>query len=44
MISGKRVPAPRTLIQKYPELRKFAEDAEDDENPVQGGQPMRLLG
>ena len=29
MISGKRVPAPPTLIQKYPELRKFADAAED---------------
>lgn len=29
MISGKRVPAPPTLIQKYPELRKFADPAED---------------
>ena len=29
MISGKRVPAPPTLIQKYPELRKIADPAED---------------
>jgi uncharacterized protein YecE (DUF72 family) len=29
MISGKRVPAPSTLIQKYPELRKFADPEED---------------
>jgi uncharacterized protein YecE (DUF72 family) len=29
MISGKRVPAPPTLIQKYPELRKIADAAED---------------
>jgi uncharacterized protein YecE (DUF72 family) len=29
MITGKRVPAPPTLIQKYPELRKFADPAED---------------
>jgi uncharacterized protein YecE (DUF72 family) len=29
MISGKRVPAPPTLIQKYPELRKFADATED---------------
>ena len=31
MISGNRVPAPPTLIEKYPELRKIA-DAADDEN------------
>lgn len=29
MISGKRVLAPPTLIQRYPELRKFADAAED---------------
>ena len=29
MISGKRVQAPPTLIEKYPELRRFAEPAED---------------
>lgn len=29
MISGRRVPAPPTLIQKYPELRKIADSAED---------------
>jgi uncharacterized protein YecE (DUF72 family) len=29
MISGKRVPAPPTLIQKYPELRNIADPAED---------------
>jgi uncharacterized protein YecE (DUF72 family) len=29
MISGKRVLAPRTLIEKYPELRKIADPAED---------------
>ncbi|MGC2476444.1 MAG: DUF72 domain-containing protein [Candidatus Sulfotelmatobacter sp.] len=32
MISGKRVAAPPTLIRKYPELRKFADPAEDGEN------------
>src|SRR6201993_858633 len=36
MIDGKRVPAPPTLIQKYPELRKFAEAAQDGENPAEG--------
>jgi uncharacterized protein YecE (DUF72 family) len=30
MISGKRVLAPPTLIQKYPELRRVADPAEDD--------------
>jgi uncharacterized protein YecE (DUF72 family) len=29
MVSGKRVLAPPTLIQKYPELRRFADPAED---------------
>jgi uncharacterized protein YecE (DUF72 family) len=29
MISGKRVPAPPTLIQKYPDLRKIADPAKD---------------
>lgn len=36
MISGRRVPAPPSLIQRYPELRKFADPAEDfgqDSNP-----------
>jgi uncharacterized protein YecE (DUF72 family) len=41
MITGKRVPAPPTLIQKYPELRKFADPAEDfDQN---SGPQMPLL-
>ena len=31
MISGKRVTAPPTLIQKYPELRKFADPEKDFE-------------
>jgi uncharacterized protein YecE (DUF72 family) len=35
MLSGKRVPAPRTLIEKYPELKKFA-DAADDSAAVAG--------
>ena len=29
MISGRRVPAPATLIRKYPELRRFADPEED---------------
>ena len=41
MVTGKRVPAPPTLIQKYPELRKFADPAEDfDQN---SGPQMPLL-
>ena len=30
MISGHRVPAPPTLLEKYPELRRFAHPAEDE--------------
>jgi uncharacterized protein YecE (DUF72 family) len=41
MISGKRVAAPPTLIQKYPELRRFADPAQDGENPASG--QMSLL-
>jgi len=33
MISGKRVVAPPTLIQKYPELRKFADPSEEGDEP-----------
>jgi uncharacterized protein YecE (DUF72 family) len=29
MVTGKRVAAPPTLVQKYPELRRFADPAED---------------
>ena len=29
MVTGKRVSAPSTLIQKYPELRRFADPADD---------------
>ncbi len=32
MVTGKRVAAPPTLIQKYPELRRFADPAEDGES------------
>jgi uncharacterized protein YecE (DUF72 family) len=32
MITGSRVLAPPTLIQKYPELRKIADPAEDDQD------------
>jgi uncharacterized protein YecE (DUF72 family) len=31
MISGRRVQAPRTLIEKYPELRKIADSAKDED-------------
>ena len=31
MVTGKRVPAPRTLLQKYPELRRFADPVEDSD-------------
>ena len=41
MIDGKRVPAPPTLIQKYPELRKFADPGNDAEGPAAG--QMSLL-
>ena len=41
MITGKRVPAPPTLIQKYPELRKFADPAEDSGDV--GGSQFSLL-
>jgi uncharacterized protein YecE (DUF72 family) len=41
MIDGKRVSAPPPLIQKYPELRKFADPANDAEGPGTG--QMSLL-
>jgi uncharacterized protein YecE (DUF72 family) len=42
MITGKKVPAPPTLLQKYPELRKFADPAHVPEEP--GPSQIRLLG
>jgi uncharacterized protein YecE (DUF72 family) len=33
MVSGKRTLAPPTLLQKYPELRRFADPAEDSDAP-----------
>jgi hypothetical protein len=42
MISGERVPAPPTLIKAYPEMRKFADPAEDGEED--SGMQMSLLG
>jgi uncharacterized protein YecE (DUF72 family) len=41
MVTGKRVPAPPTLIQKYPELRRFADPAEDSGDPA--GPQLPLL-
>jgi uncharacterized protein YecE (DUF72 family) len=38
MVTGKRVPAPPTLIQKYPELRRFADPAEDSDGAPPGDQ------
>ena len=38
MIAGRKVPAPPTLVDKYPGLRKFADPAEDGENPASGSQ------
>ena len=35
MVSGKRVAAPRTLLQKYPELRRFADPTEDSDGANQ---------
>jgi uncharacterized protein YecE (DUF72 family) len=37
MISGKRMPAPPSLIQRYPELRRFADPMEDFD-PSSGSQ------
>jgi len=38
MLTGKRVPAPPTLIQKYPELRRFADSADDSGSAPPGDQ------
>ena len=43
MISGKRVAAPPTLIRKYPELRRFADPADDAETAPPGGQLPLLV-
>jgi uncharacterized protein YecE (DUF72 family) len=42
MLTGKRVPAPPTLIQKYPELRRFADPAEEFGDDI-GGPQLPLL-
>jgi uncharacterized protein YecE (DUF72 family) len=41
MLTGRRVPAPPTLIQKYPVLRRFADPEETDGLPP--GAPLPLL-
>ncbi|MGO9088512.1 MAG: DUF72 domain-containing protein [Terriglobales bacterium] len=42
MVNGKRVPAPPTLIQKYPELKNFADPAEEfGENDSSPQLPLR---
>ena len=41
MVTGKRVTAPPTLIQKYPELRRFADPGEDPD--PQNGSQLSLL-
>jgi uncharacterized protein YecE (DUF72 family) len=41
MLSGKRVSAPPTLMQRYPELRKFADPAEEGDTPA--GDQLSLL-
>lgn len=38
LLTGRRVPAPPTLIKKYPELRRFADPAEDSGLDVSGPQ------
>jgi len=41
MVTGMRVAAPPTLIQNYPELRKFADPVEEPE--ASSGSQMSLL-
>lgn len=41
MIKGQRVPAPPTLVQKYPELRKYADPLDDGDSGA--GAQMSLL-
>ena len=38
MVTGKRVSAPPTLLQKYPELRRFADPTEDSDGPPPANQ------
>jgi uncharacterized protein YecE (DUF72 family) len=41
MVSGKRVPAPPTLIKKYPELRRIADPAEESGEDSGSQLPLR---
>jgi hypothetical protein len=41
MVSGKRVLAPPTLIQKYPELRRIADPGEDFGEDSERQLPLR---
>jgi len=43
MVSGKRVPAPPALVAKYPELRRFADPADDVGDTTQPGDQLSLL-
>jgi len=42
MVTGKRVSAPPTLLQKYPELRRFADSTEDSDGTPPGNQVSLL--
>jgi len=42
-VSGKRVPAPPALVAKYPELRRFADPADDVGDTTQPGDQLSLL-
>jgi uncharacterized protein YecE (DUF72 family) len=42
MVTGKRVAAPPTLVQKYPELRRFADPVEDS-GETEAGPQLPLL-
>jgi hypothetical protein len=44
MISGTRVQAPPTLIEKYPELRNIADAAEDAQAPTTMNLPLEGEG
>ncbi len=40
MLGSKRVPAPATLVHKYPELRKFADPVDE----LDRGEPTLQFG
>lgn len=42
LLTGKRVLAPRTLIEKYPEMRNIADPAADS-GEAESGEQMSLL-